>query len=305
MFTDERIVSFLQRNASADVLANELRKAKKNYQLKIILSLFDYRNIAEEIKGLGKYLQENKSSFNDEAVQWVDEVSSKINALQTTAAKFHQQIEQLFQQAENPEENEKLVERLSMGVKYFTNEQSGLLSFLQSTPVVTDSRQHAKEMNEGLKEIFVQVSLKQHLLAGFSGKFETEAFHKRKRNFVTPSFSVNTYAGVAKERTESPHPVLHQRLRKLRDAICSKADLPIYIVAGSNTLDEMARYLPQSLIELRKVSGFGDAKIERYGQQFLDFILEYCKEKNLASLIHEKKPKRERKSIGGEKKVKG
>src|SRR5688572_2487059 len=305
LFTDERIVSFLQRNASADMLANELRKAKKNYQLKIILSLFDYHNVDEEIKELGKYLRENKNSFNDEAVQWVDEMSLKINALQLTAAKFHDQIEQLFQQNDNPETNEKLVERLSMGVKYFANEQVGLLSFLQSTPVITDGRQHAKEMNEGLREIFVQLSRKQHLLAGFSGKFDTEAYHKRKRNFVSPSFSVNTYAGATKEQTESPHPVLHQRLRKLRDTICAKADLPIYIVAGSNTLNEMARYLPQSLIELRKLSGFGDARVEKYGQKFLDIILDYCKEKNLSSLVHERLPKRERRTTGTEKKIKG
>jgi hypothetical protein len=115
---------------------------------------------------------------------------------------------------------------------------------------------------------------------------------------------VNVYAGEAKERTESPHPVLHQRLRKLRDNICSKADLPIYIIAGTNTLDEMSRYLPQTLVEIRKISGFGDAKTEKYGQQFLDIILEYCGERNLSSLIHEKNPKKERKIESGEKKKK-
>ena len=305
LLTDDRIVRFLQRAASSNELANKLRQARKNYQLKIILSLFDYGNIADAIKELGKYLRENKKSFNDQAIQWMDEMSSKVNALQATATKFHPQIEQLFQQSDNPETNEKLVERLSVGVKYFSNEQNGLLSFLQSTPIITDSRQHAKEMNEGLRETFVQLSRKQHLLAGFSGKFETEAFHRRKRSFVTPSFSVNTYAGEVKERTESPHPVLHQRLRKLRDTICAKADLPIYIVAGSNTLNEMARYLPQTLTELRKLSGFGDARIEKYGQQFLNIILDYSRERNLASLVHERAPKRERRSTGTEKKIKG
>jgi len=70
--------------------------------------------------------------------------------------------------------------------------------------------------------------------------------------------------------------------------------MPIYIVAGSSTIDEMARYLPQTLQELRKISGFGDAKIEQYGQQFLDVILDYCSKHDLSSLIQEKQPKRER-----------
>ncbi len=87
---------------------------------------------------------------------------------------------------------------------------------------------------------------------------------------------------------------LHQQLRKVRETICAKKDLPIYIVAGSTTIDEMARYLPLSLTELRKISGFGDVKIEQYGQQFLDVILEYCNEHNLSSLIKEKIPKKEK-----------
>ena len=75
--------------------------------------------------------------------------------------------------------------------------------------------------------------------------------------------------------SESPHPVLHQQLRKLRDSICAKKDLPVYFVVTGKTLDEMAQYLPQTLDELRKISGFGNAKIESYGQQFLDLIIKY------------------------------
>jgi hypothetical protein len=141
-------------------------------------------------------------------------------------------------------------------------------------------------------------------MEGLSGIFDIETYHKRKKDFRVPAFSVNVYAGAAKERTEGPHPVLHQRLRKLRDNICSRSDLPIYIIAGTSTLDEMSRYLPQTLTEIRKISGFGDAKTEKYGQQFLDIILEYCRERNLSSRIHEKDPKRERKTGEAEKKKK-
>ena len=76
-------------------------------------------------------------------------------------------------------------------------------------------------------------------------------------------------------------------------------------MAGSDTSDEMARYLPQSWAELRKISGFGDARIEQYGQQFLDIILAYSGETGLSSLIHEKSPKRERKERTGPAKKKG
>jgi ATP-dependent DNA helicase RecQ len=71
--------------------------------------------------------------------------------------------------------------------------------------------------------------------------------------------------------------------------------MPIYIVAGSRTIDEMAEYLPQTLDELKKISGFGNVKIEMYGNQFLSIIQQYCTEHDLSSRIMEKSSKRERK----------
>ena len=302
MFTDERIVRFSKSN-SIKKLEQDLFQSKRNYQLKILLSLFDYKQIIEDAKELNLYLTENSSSFNERAKGWMTELLKALETLQVTAEKFQGQLGKIFNQQEIPEANEMLQERINAGVQYFVKEQSGIVESILSCPIITDSRVHAKEFNEALKEIFTGLSVKKHLLEGFSGKFDTVAYHHRKKSFIHPPFGINAYAGASQQKAESPHPVLHQRLRKLRESICARADLPIYIVAGTNTLDEMCRYLPQSLIELRKISGFGDAKTEKYGQQFLDIILEYSKEKNLSSLIHEKTPKRERK-ITNEKKKK-
>ena len=304
MFSDERIVEFSKTNSSKNILEQELQKSKRNYQLNILFSLFDYKQIIAEAEMLNQYLLENKSSFNEETEKWMGGVLNDIIKLQATADKFQNQLRLIFNQDENPATNELLKERMNAGAGYFLKEQSNLNEAVISCPAVTDSRLHAKEVNEILKEVFSRLSVKKYLMESLTGAIDIEKYHKRKKDFILPAFGVNVYAGEAKQRTESPHPVLHQRLRKLRDFICSKADIPIYIVAGTNTLDEMARYLPVNLIELRKISGFGDAKTEKYGQQFLDIIVEYCNEKSLSSLIHEKIPKRERKTAETEKKNK-
>lgn len=304
MFSDERIVQFSNTNSSKNILEQELQKSKRNYQLNILLSLFDYKQIIAEAETLNQYLLENKSSFNQEAEKWIDGVLNEIIKLQATADKFQNQLRSIFNRDENPTTNELLKERMNAGAGYFLKEQSKLSETVISCAAVTDSRLHAKEVNETLKEVFSRLSVKKYLMEGLTGAIDIEKYHKRKKDFILPAFGVNVYAGEAKQRTESPHPVLHQRLRKLRDTICSKADIPIYIVAGTNTLDEMARYLPVNLTDLRKISGFGEAKTEKYGQQFLDIIIEYCHEKNLSSLIHEKIPKRERKTAESEKKNK-
>jgi hypothetical protein len=304
LFTDQKIVQFSRNNSLPDQLQQELSVARRHYQEKLLVSTFDFRIAAGSGKELFEYTIQNNSSFNIETNAWLKELVGRINTLQQTADKFHIWLQTQFRQPVLPEENAALQERTIKAAAHFVQELDLLIAFLQQSPAITDSRLHAKEYNDGLKELFGELSAKKFLLQGFSGKFDVEAWHMRRKNFVLPPLTINAYAGVAAQKTESPHPVLHQQLRRLRDTICSKKDLPIYIVAGSRTIDEMAQYLPQTLAELRKISGFGDAKTEQYGQQFLDVILDYCKQNDLSSLIHEKSPKRERKQNNGEKKPK-
>ena len=301
IFSDERIVQFSRTNSSKSILEQELQRSKRNYQFKILASLFDYKQVLEDTKELNRYVSENRSFFNKDSENWLDEVLNEISKLDGIAEKFQNQLRSIFHREENADISKLAKERMNAGAAYFIKEQNKLSQLLRDCPIVTDSRLHAKEINETIKEIFSGLSIKKYLMEGLSGEFDIEAYHKRKNDFMVPSFGLNVYAGEAKERTESPHPVLHQRLRALRDNICSKADLPIYIIAGTNTLDEMSRYLPQTLAEIRKISGFGDAKTEKYGQQFLDVILDYSGEKKLSSLIHEKDPKKEKKTGVGEK----
>jgi hypothetical protein len=89
---------------------------------------------------------------------------------------------------------------------------------------------------------------------------------------------------------------------QLRNKLCEPHDLPIYLVAGSKTLNEMSNYLPQNEKELLQINGFGPSKVDKYGPAFLDVILAFCKEHKLQSLMHEKpngkKDKGEKKPSG-------
>jgi ATP-dependent DNA helicase RecQ len=67
--------------------------------------------------------------------------------------------------------------------------------------------------------------------------------------------------------------LLRQRRKELADA----AGIPPYIVFSDRTLVEMASALPQSDEELLSISGVGQVKLERYGEEFLGVIRDYVK----------------------------
>ncbi|HEY6975550.1 MAG TPA: helix-turn-helix domain-containing protein [Chitinophagaceae bacterium] len=295
LFTDERINRFAKNKNNTDQLPNELKEAKHRYQQTLLVNLFDFSRIVKMCEQFLTHTEEHKSSFNPETIPWVQNIFCKTEALQTVAQKFQPQLEQLSQQ-QLPEENALLQQRVNAAAQYFSKEMQQLLQLLSQSPAVTDSRQYATNYNEELKNVYVAVANRLHIINGCINGFNVANYHIQKKNFTVPSFNINAYAKASSYTyKENPHPELLKQLRKLRDVICDKNGWPIYIVAGTNTLEEMARYLPQTLEELWQISGFGKAKIEKFGQQFLDTILKYSAQHNLTSLIKEKIPKRIRK----------
>jgi len=87
---------------------------------------------------------------------------------------------------------------------------------------------------------------------------------------------------------------LLQQLKNRRRELATEENVPAYIVLSDATLMEVATYLPHTKEEIRKISGFGEVKIDKYGNEFADIVADYCIENKLQSRIHLKASKPER-----------
>jgi ATP-dependent DNA helicase RecQ len=89
---------------------------------------------------------------------------------------------------------------------------------------------------------------------------------------------------------------LLQELKITRRDIAVNENVPPYMILSDAALMEMATYLPQTLDELRLISGFGDIKLARYGREFLVPAKNYCVKNRLSSRIRQKSMQRDRKA---------
>ena len=85
---------------------------------------------------------------------------------------------------------------------------------------------------------------------------------------------------------------LFDGLKTVRLDLARKENVPAYLIFSDATLLELATYLPQTMEEIRKISGFGEIKLARYGKFFLKAVVDYCSQHKLVSKIIEKFPKR-------------
>ncbi len=64
-------------------------------------------------------------------------------------------------------------------------------------------------------------------------------------------------------------------LKSKRLEIAKAQNVPPYVVFHDKTLVEMIKVKPMSIDEISEITGIGEAKIKRYGQAFLDVLLNY------------------------------
>ena len=77
--------------------------------------------------------------------------------------------------------------------------------------------------------------------------------------------------GLPKDVSDSDRN-LWEALRACRKQLADEHDVPPYVIFHDATLMEMMQYRPNTISELLNITGIGQAKLERYGDEFLEVI---------------------------------
>ncbi len=144
--------------------------------------------------------------------------------------------------------------------------------------------------------------ISQDLLTQTEGQYPTIVLTEKSQDVLRGNVRVdlikvkikeNKKASLVSEISHEYFKDLFDHLKKVRTTFAKNDNVPPYVVFSDATLVEMATYLPQNEQEIRRISGVGDLKLEKYGADFLEVIKDYCDINNFASRINLKSPKRE------------
>jgi ATP-dependent DNA helicase RecQ len=115
-----------------------------------------------------------------------------------------------------------------------------------------------------------------------------------QRSVLLEAYKKPATSTYAQESLPAYHEGLFAHLKQVRLQIADEQGVPAYVVVSDATLVELARYRPFQKEELFNIGGFGQFKVDKYGDQFVDAIKKYCASEKLESLMSEKvlsKPK--------------
>jgi ATP-dependent DNA helicase RecQ len=111
---------------------------------------------------------------------------------------------------------------------------------------------------------------------------EGRIFLQKREKITLPQPKISQKIITAPQQEDLTFDVeLFEELRSLRKKLADQKGVPPFVVFSDVSLRQMSHYFPQSLENFQKISGVGAMKLAEYGEQFLQVIQNYTKEKNI------------------------
>ncbi|MEO7960878.1 MAG: helix-turn-helix domain-containing protein [Ginsengibacter sp.] len=297
IYSNDNVIKAQKNLAHKGSLAERFAGARQIFTQQILEEIFLFDEVAAAMGFLHFHIEKQKDKLNDDALKWAVNLEIDLSADKKTGAKFLQQVYGLMKEEPVIEENEGLQKRINAAANHFIPKFSAYEKSVQNHPVITEHRETANIINEYLNQVFSSLHAINYYLLYCRQSFSVTSFLQHKLKYAQPRLNVNSYAAGKKQSYgDIPNGELYETLKIWRDTLCQETNMPIYLVANRNTLTEIATYMPLENNHLQQISGFGKAKVARYGDEVITMVAAYCTRHNMSTNMEAKEsmPKREK-----------
>jgi hypothetical protein len=295
---NDNVLKGLQTLTHKGSLADRFAGARQIYTQELLEAVFSFEETDAAATQLEYHVKKHLDKLNKESEKWIDDLKHTIATEKVTGLKFITHIAALMKTESIIENNEPLQKRIIDAANHFIPKFLMIQQAVQNQPIITEHKEIATEINEYLHQLALILHSTIYYLQYCKEAFSISGFLKHKLNYAVPRISITSYASGKKESVgDVPNLELYNTLKRWRDMIVEESKQPIYMVANQATLKEISTYLPLTKKDLLLISGFGKAKVDKYGDDIIEVIESYCSRHGLETnmIAKPEKPKQVRK----------
>ena len=306
IYSNQNVIKGQQTLTPKGSLAERFSGARQIYTQQLLEEIFSFNEVNTVLEVLHFRINEQKGKLNKEALPWITELKNRFSSDKKVGLNFIRHVSDLMKKEPVIEKNPALQQRINDAANHFEPRFSVFQEAVKNHSLITEHRETATVINEYLNQLFLALYIQNYYLQYCKQPFSVTTFLQHKIKFAQPRINISCYASGKKQSSSDViNAELYDTLKRWRDMMCEETGMPIYMIANQNALKEIATYLPFSKKDLMKLSGFGKTKAEKYGDDILDVVKDYCERNNLNSNMSEKEenPKKERKENPREEKI--
>ena len=291
IYSNESVVKGQQSLTHKGSLAERFAGARQIFTLQLLEEIFSFKEIGHLSQLLQSQIKAHHNKLNSGAVEWATNLNNNLIIDERIGLKFSFQIAELMHEEPEIEKNEILQSRINAAANHFEPKFTEYFKLIKNHPLVTEHREVASEINNTLSQLILSIYTVNYFLEYCKEPFSVTDFLKHKLKFATPKVNINCYAsGKSQVYSDVPNGELLDTLKRWRDMVVDENSIPIFMVASQASLKEIAEYLPFTKKDLMKIGGFGKAKAEKYGDDILEAVQDYCSRHQLKSNMSAREP---------------
>ena len=279
VFSDTTIDRFTKDIEQNQPNEEHLKESKKQYQIDVLLDLFDFINLQKFIYYLIKILKSNYSAVPGNPLDEFTNASKTISEdVVIVGKKFQGQVQHLCRETENPEMESEIQERIKKASEYFLEKiRLALEKILLEYEPETDNKAVKKSIKNALDNINQEYKLKVSCLESVEKGFRLSDYLSKRALALLNSEKKPKKSKSAGSAAISgdKNPELFRILKAWRNAKASELGWEVYRIIQLKTIREICHFLPSDPDELKEMNGMGKKKMELFSDELLDIIVDY------------------------------
>ena len=287
IINDQTVSAFNEAVAENHPNEEDLIASEKDFQLHLISELFDYQILLYPISRLIDIYYKNQTSIKGDVINHLQTIKDDgIVSLMKVATGFKNQLHVLAENSVLPENSSSIQERFLKGIDYFLKTTtSSIQKPIDAIQFSTDNKAVKKDFLKQFDALQELLEEKLFALQQMKIGFKVQKYLKVRASAVLQKMEPKKKKKLSSKRD----PILALKLRELRDVISKAAKIPHFQIFTQETLYAICDALPRSEKELLKISGMGKIRVQKYGEEILETIKEYCLENGINRLHEQKK----------------
>lgn len=282
---DRSIESFTKDYEENQPDENDFEISRKKYQQELILNLFDFKTLQKFIYFSISILKENSNSLQLNIADVFFEMNkNNKEEISSVSEKFRNQLLQLFSENPDVEKDEAVQERIKKAAIYFSDKIKNLVSDkIENFAVETDNKAIRKSVNDIINKLSNEALFKTKCLDGCKNGFQIKNYLETKAKASIDEKSKKSSRKKSAEiiSTEIINPELYKILKSWRDDKMEELNWKAYMILPLKTIRELSAKLPVNTPTLKNIKGFGRKKLNMFGSEIIDLIINYCEDNNI------------------------
>lgn len=259
---------------------NYYETARHAYQLKQLISVFDFEALARILKAIIRLSKENNTDAENVLTSKLIQYEAAMHEqLSGVAEKFIAQLSRLAQHTINLEEDNHIQDRLKRAAAYFMpllNKFDADFDF----DLDTDNKAAAKSFKELIKSFLLALNVKTVCMHALQNGFVLSTLlHARAKAMIDEPARKKT----KKSKARKEHAALDTILRQWRSNLAEELGLEAYNIITVKSIQDIVRQMPTTAAELKKTKGFGRVRYNKYGKIILELIHKFIEEDAVVS----------------------